>query len=221
MYKKIADEFAKNRNNRVWHEWSFFLPILKKLPTHPHIVDLGCGNGRLFNWLLTHISKPWRYTGIDPEIAFKEYVIARFKNISPEISASFVQGDFSATGLAPASVDCVCAIASWHHVSSGDELNKSEKELRRILKREGICLMTVWNLYTPRHILKYGLWHAWKGLIHGYFDCMIPWKDKHGEKHYRTYRAWTVSTLQKWWKSRGWQFTLLHKGRNVVFAVRP
>lgn len=227
MYQSFAAEFAADRNNRIWPEWEKFVPVLKSLPPQAKVVDLGCGNGRLLPWLVNKIQGNWNYLGVDPVVEFKPFVIERLASLPTGISGDFTLGDFSAVPVKSHSVDIILAIASWHHVLTEEDLNVSEQELRRVLKPQGYFCFTVWNLFQPRLIWKYGLWSALWQWFNGTMLCEIPWKKTQKLNleivpPMRIYRTWTMRRLKAWWQDRGWTIVLADAGgNNHVLILQP
>ena len=54
-YDDFSETFANSRKNMKWPEMEYFCDFIKAIPnlTNPDIkvLDVGCGNGRLLNYL--------------------------------------------------------------------------------------------------------------------------------------------------------------------------
>ncbi len=58
-YNNFSHTFAKSRKNMKWEEIEYFMNFLQKVPvpkdlgtgTQIKILDIGCGSGRLINYL--------------------------------------------------------------------------------------------------------------------------------------------------------------------------
>ncbi|MFA5821413.1 MAG: methionine biosynthesis protein MetW, partial [Candidatus Gracilibacteria bacterium] len=59
FYTPIAPSFSRTRHS-PWPEFDLLIPYLK---TNSTLLDLGCGNGRLYKFLQKH--KKVRYLGMD------------------------------------------------------------------------------------------------------------------------------------------------------------
>jgi len=114
-------------------EYAFhlFSKIDKKPPVT--ILDYGCGAGENTIPLAAHGG---RVIGMDisPELV----TIARKRAEAYQLDAEFIVGSAYDTGLASASVDIVFAIAIFHHL----DLEAARKELCRILKPDGVIIVT-------------------------------------------------------------------------------
>jgi ubiquinone/menaquinone biosynthesis C-methylase UbiE len=140
-YESIAEDFSQTRQN-PWQEFSLFESFL-----HPsdRVLDLGCGNGRLLDFLHGKIAD---YTGLD--ISQKLLQEARKKYSH----GHFLVGDMLSLPFPDAFFDVVFCIASLHHIPSRDFREKVILEIKRVLKPQGFFILTVWNLWQLK-FLKY------------------------------------------------------------------
>jgi len=142
-YNLIAQDFANKR--------SFQPPtttknlILKYFQIKPNtkMLDWGCGHGRYYP-----LFKETQYYGVDVaekliEIAKNKYPQANFSVNQSFISLPFDNNFF----------DYVLCIATLHHIPSSQYRMAFAKEIHRVLKPNGIAIITVWNL-TFFHLLK-------------------------------------------------------------------
>lgn len=207
-YDNISKEFDQTRKSD-WKEFKLFLDYIHN---GDHVVDLGCGNGRLFSFLHNHLKI--QYHGIDNS----KNLLKKAKINNPE--AKFSYGDLLETGCSDSSTDVVAAIASFHHLPSTKLREKSLKEIRRILKENGTLIITAWNLFQPkykkyiwkarlRHILSFGR-YDWR-------DTLIPWA-KSGVKRY--YYAFTAKELKKLLINAGFTILLEKIDRNIVLICK-
>lgn len=186
-YNKISEDFDKTRKSD-WKEFELFLDYIKN---GQFVADLGCGNGRFYKFISKH--REIKYLGIDNNEKLLEKARKDFKKDEKE---EFVKGDLISLPLDNEMVDIAVSIASLHHIPSTDFRNKSIQEIHRILKKEGILILTVWNLFQPKY-KKY----IWKSrlryiLSFGKYDTrdtFIPW-GKSGVKRY--YYAFTAKELK-------------------------
>jgi N-acetylglucosaminyldiphosphoundecaprenol N-acetyl-beta-D-mannosaminyltransferase len=142
-YKKTYDKIAKNFSSTRhfdWGEFDFFSKYLKK---GQKVLDLGCGNGRLMDFLKKHEVNP---TGMD----YSSELLKIAKDKHPDID--FIQGDMTELPFADESFDLVVMLASFHHLENPKRRNDCLSEIHRILKKDGIIIMTNWNLlYQNRY----------------------------------------------------------------------
>ena len=157
-YNAIAEKFSSARRN-VWPEFDFLFKDVKK---DERVLDLGCGNGRFCENL-----KNTNYTGIDNsekliEIARKNYKGVDFR-IASALDIPFKENEF----------DKVFSFAVLHHIPK-EYHNIFVKEIKRVLKDDGILILTVWNLKDRKEKLDVKKINE--------KEILIPW---HGaEDHY-------------------------------------
>lgn len=191
-YNLIAEGFSRTRGG-LWEEFGFlknyFFPGDK-------ILDLGCGNGRLLELLK---NQEIDYIGIDSskrliEIAKKKYPEAKFQ-IGDALNLLFPDNFF----------DKVFSIAVLHHIPSEDFRVQFLKEVKRVLKPEGILFLTVWYLWQKKT--------AWKDILKFFFlklmgkskvdfkDIFYPWKNSQGEAQIQRYfHCFTAKEIKKLFK---------------------
>lgn len=195
-YNTIAEHFSKTRNF-VWEE-------LKSLSQYSfvgeRVLDLGCGNGRL---LEIFKDKNIDYIGIDSsekliEIAKKKYPKAKFQK-ADALNLPFPANYF----------DKVYSIAVLHHIPSVKFRLRFLKEAKRVLKPEGLLILTVWNLWQQK-FLKYHLKFFFLKLIKksklDFKDIFYPWKNQAGEVVTRRYvHVFSKRELKKLVKKSGFK----------------
>ncbi len=213
-YTKIAEEFDGTRK-KGWNEFGLFI---KHIKNGQKIADLGCGNGRLYSYL--NKEKNIFYTGIDNNKKLLEHA-TKSRSKANTTSAKFIQGDLLKIPLKKSSVDVSLAIASFHHLPSQKLRQKSLNEIYRILKKNGILIISVWNLFQKkykkyiwqsriRHILSFGK-YDWR-------DTFIPW-GKTGVKRY--YYAFKTQELRNLLQENGFTKILEeYKNNNLIFICR-
>jgi len=164
-------------------------------------LDLGCGNGRLYELFK---DKKVEYIGVDNcrkliDLAKKKY---------PDVQ--FIIGDALRLPFEDNKFDLVFSIALLHHIPSQTYRLQVLKEIKRVLKPGGLLILTVWNLYQPKLLLKYKIWPmilglrilpqsirqiSWKNL--DLRDVFIPWKLSNKEIIYRYYHAFTKLEIKR------------------------
>lgn len=191
-YNLIASDFSRTRG-KPWEELNFLLE--KYLKEESRVLDLGCGNGRFYPLFK---KKSVEYIGADIsekliEIAKKRYPEANFQTISP-FNFNFPNNYF----------DEVFSIAVFHHIPSEQFRIRFLKEVKRILKDEGILVLTVWKLSLKKEIglfLKYIYFKLFKKLDIDFRDDFVSW----AKKLDRYYHFFSKKELKKLVKKAGFK----------------
>jgi len=210
-YDKIAEEFDNTRN----HSWQEFENFLKYIENGTKIADLGCGNGRFYEFLRKNLQI--EYIGIDNS---KNLLNIAQKKYFKDENAKFIEGDLINTGLDDDSIDLIVAIASFHHLPGKETRKRSLQEMHRILKNKGILIISVWNLFQEKY-KKY----IWKARIkhilslgkYDWRDTMIPW-GKSGTQRY--YYAFKTKELQQLLETHGFKVIEAVTNNNFVFICQ-
>jgi ubiquinone/menaquinone biosynthesis C-methylase UbiE len=207
-YNNISEDFDKTRKNS-WEEFETFIPYIKP---NQKLADLGCGNGRFYKFIKKHCQIS--YTGIDNNSP----LLQKAQESYPE--AKFIKGDLLKIPLKNDSQDIAIAIASLHHIPSNKYRTKAIKEIHRILKKNGILILTVWNLFQPkykkyiwksriRHLLSFGKYDS--------RDVFIPW-GKSGVDRY--YYAFKQKELEKLLEKNKFEIIKETKENNLIFICK-
>jgi tRNA (uracil-5-)-methyltransferase TRM9 len=174
-YNVIANEFSDTRH-QIWDDFRFFN---KYLGDQSDIIDLGCGNGRLLKYLYQqYLNNNFKYIGIDNS----EKLLLKAHHLHPE--AIFVCGDQLDLPIADRKADLIFDIAAFHHLPSKKLRLKALKEMKRVLKAEGVVIITVWNLWQKKYfncILKAFLRYLISFGNYHFNDFFVPWKNSTGK----------------------------------------
>lgn len=167
-YNLISEQFSRARD-KIWDEMRFLFDDY--LLEREKVLDLGCGNGRFYELFQ---GKNTDYIGIDSsekliEIAKKRYPKARFK-VANALNLSFPNNFF----------DKVYAIAVLHHIPSQEFRLQFLRKIKRILKKEGLLILTVWNLWqkkrTRKLIFKFALKKIFGSSKLDFKDILMRWE---------------------------------------------
>ncbi len=192
-YDLIAQDYARTRG--------FFWDI-KELSEYvlpgKKILDLGCGNGRLFE-IFKNIDVD--YIGVDAsekliEIAKQKYPKLKFQT-ADALNLPFPNQYF----------DKVFSIRVFHHFPSKEFRAQFLQEVKRVLKPKGILILTVWNAQGCKD--KTNLFRVFKNSLLkivgmsklDFGDAMIPW----GKQASRYYHFFTKNELRKLVKENGFK----------------
>lgn len=234
-YNRIAAQFDSTRK----YNWRDIAAIIDNLeiPKGSKVLDLGCGNGRLFELLCRYNVD---YTGID----ISEELIKAAKKKYPQ--AKFSIGDI--TNLKSSKkYDYIFSIAVLHHIPSAALRKKMLSDIKGALKDGGAAIVSAWYFWNqPKYIkeivsqfLKLPITNSqfsnnliikkfignWKlastevnsgrleigNFILPFGDFYFPWKNSSGKVLARRYHhAWTAHEFRK----NG--FKIISKNRNLI-----
>jgi SAM-dependent methyltransferase len=143
VYNQIAIHFNETRVNK----WPWITEFLNTFNNYiPLIYDFGCGNGRNMNY------PSIKFIGIDNS---KEFIkICRNKKLH------VIESNIIKTPLPSVSADAIICIATFHHLDNYENRKKALLEMYRVLKDDGIILLSVWSINQPpktkRNFNQYG-----------------------------------------------------------------
>ena len=191
-YEEIAEHFSETRV-RLWKDIIFLVDFVKD---GDKVLDLGCGNGRLFELFR---DKKIDYIGIDLSKKLIEIARDKYKDYP---NVKFLVRDALDTGFDENSFDLVYSIALLHQIPSKKYRLQSLNEVNRILKSEGFLILTVWNLWQKKYMRNILKTFFLKIKIPGstkldFKDTFIPWKKRNGTTINRYYHAFTIKELRK------------------------
>jgi len=160
-WEEIAKEFSQTRYN-LWFEFKDFEKYLNK---KDKVLDLGCGNGRFYEFLK---SRAGEYVGLDQSKALISLAQQRFPG------ANFIIGDALnlETKFSKNEFEIIFSIAFLHHLPSKKLRIKVLRNCYNLLKPEGYLILSVWNLFQPQLIKKYKIWKV----LFGFKNVFISFK---------------------------------------------
>lgn len=182
-YNLISEDFARRRE-KPWPEFRFLFD--NYLIPEEKILDLGCGNGRFFEFFQ---EKKIDYFGVD----FSEKLIKIAKKKYPQ--AKFQVADAFNLPFPSHYFDKVYSLSVFHHIPSEELRLQFLKEIKRVLKPKGILILTNWK---PRRwkerllILKFAILKLLTLSKLDFGDVFEPW----GKKIKRYYHFFTPKELR-------------------------
>ncbi|MDP2690963.1 MAG: class I SAM-dependent methyltransferase [bacterium] len=207
-YRQIAASFSQTRSH-PWPEFEFFGSLVSE---ESKVLDLGCGNGRLYDFLQ---NKNPDYTGIDfcpelLEIAHKRYP-----------KQTFLEQDITELDL-PNSFDVILCIAAFHHIPSTKLRKKTLKLVLQHLEPDGVFLLSVWNLWQWKYagcfIRSFFRWIL-SGFRGSPRDLMIPFGPEKIKRYYYAFLPFEVRSLLSQQSFEINEFRV--SGHNFLFVCRP
>jgi len=201
IYNTHAKHFSQTRKKHrpeIDHIIEYINTLSQKTVT---IVELGCGDWRLYEYLTKETNKTIKYTGID----IAEKLLAIGKKTYPQ--ANFIHTDmltFVQQGKQE-SIDMVISIAAFHHLATTKDRHIVLKNVYRLLKYDGHLIMTNRAL-SQRFIKKY-----WRSLYISTSkriislgqkdrrDIYIPW-NRQWDRYYHIFSKFQIQkiTRQSW-----------------------
>lgn len=164
-YNKIAQEFSGTRGG----PWKDLTILFEYITPNDKVLDLGCGNGRLYPIMK---DKGAQYIGVDNS----EGLISIAKRKHPE--ASFQVADALKLPFKDNSFDKIYAIAVLHHIPSKELREQFLKQARRVLKPNGLLIITVWKLARMKRVkllFKFSVLKIIGRTKLDFGDILVPW----------------------------------------------
>ncbi|MEF8779837.1 MAG: class I SAM-dependent methyltransferase [Haloferacaceae archaeon] len=175
-YDRIAAHFSATRE----HPWPEVTSFLERRPEGEGDrvtvgLDVGCGNGRHTEPLAERVDLA---LGVDLSRELLEE--ARRRGIEREFDAgsAFLHGDAAALPVADRAVDVGVYVAALHHLSPRERRIHSLNELARVLREDGIALVSAWSTTHDRFDREEG------------FDTAVDWTLPDGETVPRFYHVY-------------------------------
>ena len=188
VYNTIAKHFSDTRQY-VWEELK---PLASFVTEGDTVLDLGCGNGRLYQIFQ---DLPISYIGVDQS---EELLVLAHKHFH---QGKFVQGSMLKIPFPDQSVHVIFCIAAFQHIPGREMQIQALKEMKRVLKPGGKLLLSNWNLYGEWG-LKQVHTGKYKQIESG--DFLVPWRDAEGEVlGERYYHGFTIEELAGLFKEVG------------------
>lgn len=190
-YEDIAPDFGATRKV-FWEELRY---LGDRIKDGDNVLDIGCGNGRFLEILK---GKSFQYTGIDSSESFIKQAREAYGGLG-----TFVHGDALALPFSDNSFDAVVLFGVLHHIPSKRYRKQFLAEARRVLKPEGVMILTVWNLWNER-LTPVILKHMAQKLLGrsnlDFKDVFLPFGKK---ENIRYLHAFTKSELARLLKNSG------------------
>lgn len=183
-YNQIAKEFSSTRQK----PWPEIRPLFDDfIKDGDKVLDLGCGNGRYFDFLQ---EKQIEYFGVDNskeliDISKQRYSGKNFQ-IADGLCLPFADNFFNK----------VYCIAVLHHLPSKEQRLKFLSETKRVLKSNGIFILTVWKFRWHKEVallLKYTILKILGKNKMDFGDIIEPW----GKQLGRYYHIFSQNDLRK------------------------
>jgi SAM-dependent methyltransferase len=147
----IYNSVKKNYNQGAWEfsrSRTFFFRDLEFIKNYPKkedkILDFGCGNGRLIDFLKTDPSNYW---GVD--VSVEMLWVAR--KINPNHRFFLIKKKLEETLSKNTEFDFIFSVGVFHHLPPGEKRKKIVQEIFSFLKPGGRLFVSVWDLGGERY----------------------------------------------------------------------
>ncbi len=171
IYNRIADQFSSTRKH-PWGEFELFKPLVKD---NDAVLDIGCGNGRLGEFLA---DQQIQYSGHDISRKLIELAEQKYPR------GTFSVGEASQLPYSNGTFNVVFLVATLHHIPSHALRKKVIHEAYRVLKNDGTLIMTEWNLWNSRWwplLFRFSFKKIIGSNALDWGDIQKPWKNSQGE----------------------------------------
>ncbi len=152
FYSRFANEFSETRSSAQ----ARLNRIVRYVPDHASVLEIGCGNGRLAE-RLDRDGRPLSYIGVDLAKEMIEIANARRVNLR-SITAEFRVADVTQPGwnegLPGAPFDIAIALAVLHHIPSFELRLQVLRDMQAMLKPSGLLVMTNWQFLKNERMRK-------------------------------------------------------------------
>jgi 2-polyprenyl-3-methyl-5-hydroxy-6-metoxy-1,4-benzoquinol methylase len=168
-YELIARRFSETRQT-LWEEMKDFKKYVKD---GGKVLDIGCGNGRLYE---VFKGMSIDYTGIDNS---EEMIKIAKEKWGEDEKRRFQVGDLLDLPT-DKRYNAIFMIAVLHHVPSDKLRRKVLENVAQILEKDGFLIMTNWDLYQAKylpHVLKNIFLKIFGQSNLDFGDALIPWRD--------------------------------------------
>ena len=187
-WNAIAESFDKTRR-KPWAECIDFISSLSKKSV---VIDVGCGNGRHLIPCAKHCLK---VIGLDVSKQLLEIVKKKvYKNNLSNVE--LVHSDAVNIPINDNSIDAVLYIATLHNISERYRRINSLKEIKRILKKNGKAIISVWSRWQDKYRQQFLIRILSKFGRNEFGDINIYWR-QHGLNISRFYHLYSKREFQK------------------------
>ncbi|MBD3238746.1 MAG: methyltransferase domain-containing protein [Candidatus Moranbacteria bacterium] len=191
-YDLTAQAFSQTRDY-FWSDLAFIKHYYGK---NDKLLDYGCGNGRLIDFLKP---LPENYLGVDASRAMLKQAQKKYPD--------YVFGKVHYSGQTLTKIkqkfDLAVSLGVFHHFPAGPTRQLILKRLVNLLKPGGFLIITVWSLKKLKP--------AYQKLFLNQKQAYIPFKDSTGKTLFKRFiYNWNASELACFIKNRG--LTIVKKG---------
>jgi ubiquinone/menaquinone biosynthesis C-methylase UbiE len=213
-YQEIAAEYDRTRRKTTTPLWQKMDEYARKVSSGNRILDVGCGNGKLLEFLPANID----YLGIDSSKKMIEISASRFPG------KKFKTADIlELQKLNETDFDEIFCIAVIHHLPGQDLRIRALQNMAEKLNPGGKIIITAWNLWSQKKFRKLLFKNLALKLLGGnkmeIGDIVFDWKGSNKQTaSKRYYHAFTKKEFKKIIKKAGLTPKSIYKDKYNYFA---
>ncbi len=164
------------------------------------LLNLGCAHGPDF----LPFQDRFELHGVD--FSAEMLKMARRYSAKFHFYAHLVRADVADLPYRDASFDCAIAVATYHHLRTGEARVRAFRELRRVLRAGAEAFITVWNRGQRR------FWFSGR-------EAVVPWRTR-GRTLYRYYHLFTYGEIAGLARDAGFEVVRLFPEHAYRWPVR-
>lgn len=151
FYNKTGEYFDRSRK----YFWSGWERLIKNEELRiKNVLDLGCGNGRFYEFLEKNLGNEFEYLGLDSneyllEVARDCYESIQFEDYDLIEDLLEDKKELESFNSEP---DFIVLFGVMHHIPSFDMRKKLVKKLADILTKDGVLVVSLWNFLDDSRI---------------------------------------------------------------------
>jgi len=190
----IAKSFDKTRSK----PWIQCIDFINNLPENYIVADIACGNGR---HLIPCAKRCKKVIGVDISNELLKIVMDKLKKEKID-NVELIHSSVLDLPLQENSIDAVLFIAALHNIKGRETRIHSLREVKRILRKNGKALISVWNRWQDKYrkeFFKRWFTHIGRG---EFGDIDIYWR-QHGLDIPRFYHLYSKKEFLKDLKEAG------------------
>lgn len=153
LYKELATKFSNSRAY-PWKGWEKVSKLIKQEFNSPiSILDLGCGNGRFLDFLLSEKIEISNYLGVDNSSELLKIADRRFDQEYVDFLFTDLEHDWvneienhkHSLGNKELKYDFISVFGVMHHIESHSKRVELLLNAKKLLKPNGIIFVTYWQ----------------------------------------------------------------------------
>ncbi|MCA9381179.1 class I SAM-dependent methyltransferase, partial [Candidatus Dojkabacteria bacterium] len=109
------------------------------------VLDLGCGNGRFYNFLKDNLNKEFEYTGVDNEQAILDIAANHLPKSAKLINIDLQLSDWIKKLGKGSEYTLIVAFGLFHHIKSYKRREELLREISNLLANKGVLAITYWQ----------------------------------------------------------------------------